>query len=90
MTATQREVFHGIREIEGRSKALIEEINPFSFPLFKSWFFGKTVSTSVDLMDMFRTHIAKLENECISTASSYLCALIAVDYESHLIGMIYI
>ena len=76
MTATQREVFHGIREIEGRSKALIEEINPFSFPLFKSRFFGKTVSTSVDLMDMFRTHIAKLENEDrISTASSYLCAL---------------
>ena len=76
MTQRQREVFHGIREIEARAHDIIQDLNPFSFAVFKARFFGNNTSASNNLIDMFKAHISKLEEEeRISTASSYQCAL---------------
>ena len=76
MTQRQREVFHGIREIEARAHVIVQELNPFSFAVFKTRFFGNNTSSSNNLIDMFKAHISKLEEEeRISTASSYQCAL---------------
>ena len=76
MTVTQREVFHGKREIEALAQTIIESLVPFSFPVFKKRFLNPIVSSTDSLQEMFKAHIDRLEQQNrISTASSYRCAL---------------
>ena len=76
MTVTQREVFHGKREVEALAQTIIESLVPFSFPVFKKRFLNPIVSSSDSLQEMFKAHIDRLEQQNrISTASSYRCAL---------------
>jgi integrase/recombinase XerD len=76
MSTLQRELFHGIRDIEARAHSIAEDLHPFSFPVFKTRFFSGANITSNTLLGMFNAHIDRLEKEeRLSTASSYHYAL---------------
>jgi len=78
MSKTQREVFHTVREAEGRAIEITEAIHPFSFHAFdarwKNW--AIPASSSKSFQGVFNEYIEDLRRGGrSSTTSSYQCAL---------------
>jgi len=78
MSKTQREVFHTVRETEGRAIEITESIHPFSFHAFDARWKNKAVSSvsGKSFQGIFNEYIDDLRRGGrASTTSSYQCAL---------------
>ena len=78
MSKSQREVFHAIREYEGRAIEITDTLHPFSFHAFDSRWANSTApaSTTKSFKTVFNEYITDLKtNGRVSTSNSYKWAL---------------
>jgi integrase/recombinase XerD len=85
MSKSQREVFHTIREYEGRAIEITDTLHPFSFHAFDTRWKSSAMPThsSKSFQAVFKEYIEDLRRAGrASTTSSYQCAFNSLTYFS--------
>ena len=85
MSKSQREVFHAIREYEGRAIEITDTLHPFSFHAFDTRWKSSAMPThsSKSFQAVFKEYIEDLRRAGrASTTSSYQCAFNSLTYFS--------